>query len=53
MHDDYRHVHDDYRPQIAALFPQADIVTLAGCGHWLHAEQPARFNQQVVAFLDG
>ncbi|HAN67704.1 alpha/beta fold hydrolase [Haliea sp.] len=47
------YVHDDYRPQIAALFPQADIVTLAGCGHWLHAEQPARFNQQVVAFLDG
>jgi len=47
------YVHDDYRPQIEALFPQADIVTLAGCGHWLHAEQPARFNQQVVAFLDG
>ncbi|HBM84215.1 MAG TPA: esterase [Halieaceae bacterium] len=47
------YVQDAYRPQIEALFPNAEITALAGCGHWLHAEQPARFNQRVVAFLDG
>ena len=28
---------------IRALFPRADIVTIEGAGHWVHAEQPARF----------
>ena len=32
--------------------PAARIETLADCGHWLHAEDPARFNALVRAFLD-
>jgi pimeloyl-ACP methyl ester carboxylesterase len=28
---------------IRALFPRAEIVTVDGAGHWVHAEQPARF----------
>ena len=28
---------------IEALFPNAEIVTVADAGHWVHAEQPARF----------
>ena len=28
---------------IRALFPRADVVTIEGAGHWVHAEQPARF----------
>ena len=28
---------------IRALFPRAEIVTIEGAGHWVHAEQPARF----------
>jgi pimeloyl-ACP methyl ester carboxylesterase len=28
---------------IRALFPHAEIVTIEGAGHWVHAEQPARF----------
>jgi len=28
---------------IQALFPHAEIVTIEGAGHWVHAEQPARF----------
>ncbi|MDP4918334.1 MAG: alpha/beta fold hydrolase [Haliea sp.] len=47
------YVSDAYRPQIEQLFPQAEIIDMAGCGHWLHAEQPGRFNQHVGAFLDG
>ena len=33
---------------IRALFPCAEIVTIEGAGHWVHAEQPARF----LAMLD-
>jgi pimeloyl-ACP methyl ester carboxylesterase len=25
------------------LFPGAEIITIEGAGHWVHAEQPARF----------
>jgi esterase len=28
---------------IRALFPHARMVTIEGAGHWVHAEQPARF----------
>jgi pimeloyl-ACP methyl ester carboxylesterase len=28
---------------IRALFAHAEIVTIEGAGHWVHAEQPARF----------
>ena len=28
---------------IRSLFPRAEIVTIEDAGHWLHAEQPARF----------
>lgn len=50
-HSDY--VADDDEPQIRALFPEAQIVTLAGAGHWLHAEKPAEFLQIVQDFLEG
>lgn len=33
--------------------PAATIQTLAGCGHWLHAEKPAEFNQLVKGFIEG
>ncbi len=28
---------------IRTLFPHAGIITIEGAGHWVHAEQPARF----------
>ncbi len=37
---------------IARLFPASRVRVMAGCGHWLHAEQPERFNQLVGEFLD-
>jgi len=30
-------------PVILELFPSAQIVTIEGAGHWVHAEQPERF----------
>ena len=38
---------------IEARFPQAEFEVMSGCGHWLHAEQPALFNKLVRRFLDG
>jgi pimeloyl-ACP methyl ester carboxylesterase len=34
------------------LFPAARFATIQA-GHWLHAENPAAFLEQVVAFLEG
>lgn len=40
--------------QVAALrahFPQAEIRTVPGAGHWLHADRPAEVAQMVADFL--
>jgi pimeloyl-ACP methyl ester carboxylesterase len=39
------------RGSIRALFPGAEIETLEGAGHWLHAERPEPFLATVEAFL--
>lgn len=36
---------------IAHLFPESRIETVPNAGHWLHAEQPARFVEKVKSFL--
>lgn len=45
------YVLDDYLPIIRAFFPHTELHTIAGAGHWLHAEQPAEFVTQVRRFL--
>lgn len=40
-----------HRKAIEALFPNARLRVLQGCGHWLHAEQPRLFNATVRRFL--
>lgn len=47
------YVADEHLPAIRERFPAAKVETLADCGHWLHAEEPARFNRLVRSFLDG
>lgn len=46
------YVQDRYLPQIDALFPQNQQVTMVDCGHWLHAEKPMDFLAHVQAFLN-
>lgn len=41
-----------HREAIEALFPNAQLRVLPGCGHWLHAEQPRLFNSLVGRFLE-
>lgn len=36
---------------IGSLFPLSRIHTIAGAGHWVHAEQPERFVEAVKEFL--
>ena len=41
-----------HTPRIRALFPAASVVTVAGAGHWLHAEQPDAVIAHIETFLD-
>jgi len=45
------YVQERDRPAIRQLFPSARIVTIEDAGHWVHAEQPARFLEVLEAAL--
>lgn len=49
--DRSNYVLDQYRPQIDALFPNAELQTVEGTGHWLHAEKPLEFLERISTFL--
>jgi pimeloyl-ACP methyl ester carboxylesterase len=36
---------------IKTHFPKAEIVTISNAGHWLHAENPTDFYNEVATFL--
>ena len=42
----------DEEPIIEAHFPKATIVKINKSGHWLHAENPAQFYEEVCKFLN-
>ena len=42
---------DDY-PMIQSLFPRAEIITIKGAGHWVHAEKPDELQESVLNFLN-
>jgi esterase len=44
---------DDDNGIIQAYFPQAQLVTIPGAGHWVHAEAPGPFADAVTEFLAG
>ncbi|MHB1148646.1 MAG: alpha/beta fold hydrolase [Lutibacter sp.] len=41
---------DDYA-LISAHFPNSKIITVKNAGHWLHAENPEQFYEEVINFL--
>ncbi len=45
------YVEDTYLPRIRAFFPKAQIVTIAGAGHWPQVEKPGETLQMLQAFL--
>ena len=42
----------EHQSRVLSLFPSAQLKVMSGCGHWLHAQQPALFNSIVGRFLD-
>lgn len=45
------YVQDKYLDKIKSLFPQAQLVTLEGAGHWVHAEKPKELIEAVNSFI--
>ncbi|MEO6759864.1 MAG: alpha/beta fold hydrolase, partial [Saprospiraceae bacterium] len=45
------YIQDADIPGIKTLFPQAEIVTLAGAGHWVHADKPKELLAVLQRFL--
>lgn len=45
------YIADEDEDLILNHFPGGEIVTIADAGHWVHAEQPDRFFDEVMRFL--
>ena len=45
------YIRDEHADAMRALFPHFQLETIAGAGHWLHAEKPEEFNRLVLQFL--
>ena len=45
------YIRDDDWPGVLAHFPQARLATVAGAGHWVHAEAPGELEKLVRGFL--
>lgn len=41
----------DHKEQILTAFPKAQLKTIMGAGHWLHAQKPETFNGIARRFL--
>jgi pimeloyl-ACP methyl ester carboxylesterase len=46
------YVRPEHRALIGRLFPSAELATIEGAGHWVHAERPAEFLGALRAFLE-
>jgi pimeloyl-ACP methyl ester carboxylesterase len=45
------YVADEHLPRIRELFPAAEVRTVEGAGHWLHAERPRDVEAAIRRFL--
>lgn len=45
------YVKDEDWPGVKKLFPQAELLTIEGAGHWVHADKPKELLEAVVRFL--
>ncbi len=46
-----KHMEDEDEDEIKKMFPSAEIETVAGAGHWVHAEAPVELLKLVKNFL--
>jgi esterase len=40
-------------PDMTRLFPNNQLVEIAGAGHWVHADKPVEFVKAVLEFISG
>ena len=45
------YIKDADLPAIKTLFPQAELVTITGAGHWVHADKPNELLAILLPFL--
>ncbi len=45
------YINPEDEPLIRELFPQSEIQTIAGAGHWIHADRPEDFLRLVSDLL--
>jgi pimeloyl-ACP methyl ester carboxylesterase len=45
------YVSDEYLSSIEKYFPNYQVATIEGAGHWIHAENLSEFNHEVIGFL--
>jgi esterase len=45
------YVKDADMTDIQKIFPKAELITIEGAGHWVHAEKPKEFFEAVSAFI--
>lgn len=46
------YIHPEDEMLIKELFARAEVRQIAGAGHWVHADQPAKLKEMVLEFLD-
>ncbi len=46
------YVLDSEWPGVLALFPNAELITIEGAGHWVHADKPAELTAAILAFIE-
>ncbi len=45
------YIKDEDLTEIESHYPQAELITIPEAGHWLHAQQPQKFFEEVSDFL--
>lgn len=45
------YIQEKHRPIIKDMFPNSQVNVISGAGHWLHAEKPKLFNNEVMEFF--
>jgi esterase len=48
---DSHYVLPSHHERIRQLFPRAEMKSIAGAGHWVHADKPTEFLNIVTSFL--
>jgi esterase len=46
------YISDSDEEMIKLYFPQSTIITIPQSGHWIHAEQPEKYIQETLLFLE-